>query len=60
MTVADILEKFSEVEDKTLPVEVSTGAENKGRFYGLVYRISEKEDYQGKRILLTAELEGED
>ncbi|ODP27439.1 hypothetical protein PTI45_03149 [Paenibacillus nuruki] len=59
MTVADLIEQLNKVEDKSLIVEVSTGDESKGRFYGGLYRISEKEDYKGKRILLRGKLEEE-
>lgn len=59
MTVADLIEQLNKVKDKSLIVELSTGDESKGRFYGALYRTSEKEDYKGKRILLTGKLEEE-
>jgi hypothetical protein len=59
MTVANLIEELNKIEDKSLLIEVSTGDESKGRFYGALYRISEKEDYKGKRILLTGKLEEE-
>ncbi|APC82213.1 hypothetical protein [Clostridium botulinum] len=59
MTIEELIKELEKIEDKTLSIEVSTGSEgvNIGRFYGNLYRVSIKEDYKGKRVLLTGELE---
>lgn len=62
LQVKDLIETLEKIEDKSLLVEVSTGSHktNTGRFYGLLKRISIKQDYKGKRVLLTGELEEEE
>lgn len=62
LQVKDLIETLEKIEDKSLLVEVSTGSykTNTGRFYGLLKRINIKQDYKGKRVLLTGELEEEE
>lgn len=59
LTVQELIDKLNNIEDKTLPIEVSTGKQDfsVGRFYGGLVRVSQKEDYKGKRILLTGKLQ---
>jgi DNA relaxase NicK len=58
ITVRELIKKLSEIKDQDLEIEVSTGHFDKGgRFYGKLHRISIKEDYGGKRVLLTGELQ---
>lgn len=52
-TVQDLIDRLNKVEDKTLLVEVSTGHEDVGRFYGHLYRVSTAGDWRGHRIRLT-------
>lgn len=59
MTVEELIKELEKIEDKSLPVQLTTGHEDKGRFYGTLYRVSIKENYEGKRVLLTGELEEE-
>lgn len=55
MCVEELI-KLLEGYDPNLEIEVSTGHEDRGRFYGELYRASLVEDYKGKRIRLTGKL----
>lgn len=58
LTVQELIDLLQKIEDKSLPVEVSTGHSDKGgRFYGGLYRTSKVEDFKGTRILLTGRLQ---
>jgi hypothetical protein len=58
LTIQDVIDSLNKTEDKSLPVEVSTGhLDRGGRFYGGLKRISKVEDHRGARLLLTGELE---
>ncbi|WP_374019026.1 hypothetical protein ABU162_04565 [Paenibacillus thiaminolyticus] len=57
ITVQELIDRLSKVDDKSLPVEVSTGHEDTGRFYGRLYRVSMVDDWKGARVLLTGDLQ---
>ncbi|MCY9532924.1 hypothetical protein M5X04_26810 [Paenibacillus alvei] len=58
LTVQELIDHLHNIEDKSLPVEVSTGHEDRGgRFYGDLYRVTKVEDYKGGRVRLTGRLQ---
>lgn len=58
MTIQELIDALSKFNDKSLPIEISTGhLEKGGRFYGGLNRVSKVEDYKGARILLTGHLQ---
>lgn len=58
LTIQDLIDSLNKMDDKSLSIEVSTGhLEKGGRFYGALKRVSIVEDYKGKRVLLSGELQ---
>ncbi|MFW5438856.1 hypothetical protein [Paenibacillus apiarius] len=56
LTVQELIDRLSRIEDKSLPVELTTGHEDIGRFYGRLYRVSTVDDCYGARVRLTGDL----
>ena len=59
LTVQELIDKLSQIEDRSLRIEVSSGRfDHGGRFVGGLLKVSEIEDHNGKRLHLMGELEG--
>lgn len=57
LTIRELVKKLKEIEDQDLKVELTTGHENFGRFYGFLEKISINEGPEGKKIVLMGSLE---